>query len=135
MQRKISATGTYRLPLYYRYLNTLEKQGRDFVRSKEIGKATGQTDAQVRRDLTCFDSLGTPGKGYDVRELKRMLMTVLGKEKIRNVILVGVGNLGSALLGYKGFRLHYNIVAAFDNDIKKIGGKVGNVEVYDFLHL
>lgn len=86
----------------------------------------------MRRDLSCFGTFGTPGKGYPTADLKAKLSEILGKEKPRNVVLVGVGNLGSALLAYKGFQFpHYTIAAAFDHDVRKIGKHLEGLEIQD----
>lgn len=132
MSRKISSAGIERLALYYRYLTSLRGSGRAFTSSEELGKAVGHTAAQVRRDLSCFGTFGIPGKGYPTAELEVRLSEILGKETFRNVVLVGVGNLGSALLAHKGFRSqHYTIAAAFDNDLRKIGKHLEGLEIRD----
>lgn len=134
--RKLSSAGIRRLSQYYRYLSASESAGREFVFSDDLAKATEHTAAQVRRDLTTHVNIGVPGKGYDVHKLKSILKNLLGKDKIWNVILVGVGNLGSALLGYKGLQEHqFNVVAAFDNDLRKIGRQIDNVPIKDILEL
>lgn len=132
MSRKISFTGIERLALYYRYLTSLSRSERAFISSEELAKAVGHTAAQVRRDFSCFGTFGTPGKGYDTAELEATLSEILGKEKTWNVVLVGVGNLGSALLAYRGFQSqHYTVVAAFDTDIRKIGKHLEGLEIQD----
>jgi redox-sensing transcriptional repressor len=136
MNRRISSTGIERLSLYYRYLSSLIRSEEKFISSEELGDATDQTADQVRRDVTCFGSFGVPSKGYRINELKDALGEVLGKEKIWKIAIVGVGNLGSALLAYKGFKSrNFNIVAAFDNDIRKIGKNWENVEIKDIEEL
>ena len=136
MSRKISSTGIERLALYYRYLTSLRGSERAFISSEQLARAVGHTAAQVRRDLTCFGTFGTPGKGYNIAELEAELSEILGKEKCWNVVLVGVGNLGSALLAYKGFQSrHHTIVAAFDRDFRKIGTHVEGLEIQDIRDL
>ena len=136
MSRKISSTGIERLALYYRYLTSLRGSEQKFISSEELAKAVGHTAAQVRRDLSCFGTFGTPGKGYNMVELEAKLSEILGKEKLWNVVLVGVGNLGSALLAYKGFRSqHYTVAAAFDHDIRKIGKHLEGLEIQDIRDL
>lgn len=134
--RRLSSSGIRRLSQYYRYVSTVESSGREFVFSAELAEATGHTADQVRRDLTTHASLGIPGKGYEIHKLKGMLKKALGKEKIWNVVLVGVGNLGSALLGYSGLQKHqFNMVAAFDNDLRKVGRQVDNMIIKDIREL
>ena len=109
-----------RLSSYYRCLS--ESGLSDFIRSEEIAKLTGFSAAQVRRDLTYFGHFGVPGKGYSVKELKEKILKILGTDTQWKVALIGMGNLGSALLSYKGFKKHgFEIVAVFDNDRRKIG--------------
>ena len=132
MSRRISSPGIERLALYYRYLTSLRGSQRTFISSEELAKAVGHTAAQVRRDLSCFGSFGTPGKGYNTADLEAELSEILGKERLWNMVLVGVGNLGSALLAHKGFQSrHYTIAAAFDHDIRKIGRHLEGLEIQD----
>lgn len=131
MPRSLSSTGIERLALYYRHLGTFPDP-EEFVKSDELAEAISHSAAQVRRDLSCFGAFGTPGKGYRVGELRSMLEKILGKRSCQNVILVGVGNLGTALLAYKGFGPQkYEIVAAFDNDVRKIGKRIEDLEIQD----
>ena len=132
MSRKISSTGIERLALYHRYLTSPNGSEQAFISSEELAKAVEHTAAQVRRDLSCFGTFGTPGRGYNRAALEEKLSGILGKGKCQNVVLVGVGNLGSALLAYKGFQSQcYTIVAAFDNDAKKIGKHLKGLEIQD----
>ena len=132
MAKRISASGIYRLALYNRYLSNLDEDGRGYVASQQLAEVTGHTAAQVRKDLTFYGSLGEPGKGYEIAKLRKMLTGVFEKENPRNVILVGVGNLGRALIAYRGFQLQqFNIVAAFDSDEGKTGGTIEGVPIHD----
>lgn len=133
MSKKILSTGIRRLSLYYRYLSSLSGNEENFISSEEVGVATSQTADQVRKDITtCLGSFGIPSKGYKIDELRDALGKVLGKEKRWKIAIVGVGNLGSALLAYKVFRSrNFDIVAAFDNDIRKIGKRWEDVEIRD----
>ena len=131
MPRRLSSTGIERLALYYRHLGTFPDP-EEFIKSDELAEAISHSAAQVRRDLSCFGAFGTPGRGYRVGELRSMLERILGKKNCQNVILVGVGNLGMALLAYKGFvPQRYQIVAAFDNDLRKIGKRIEDLEIHD----
>lgn len=127
--RKIPASAVPRLSRYYRAL--LESRDKDVISSEEIALLTGFTAAQVRKDLTYFGQFGTPGRGYSVQELRKALIRILGIDRVWNVVLLGVGKLGAALLGYKGFRLQgFRLVAAFDVDAAKIGSLMESVPVY-----
>lgn len=131
MDRKLSTSGIYRLALYDRYISSLDRAEDEYVSSQELADTTGHSAAQVRKDLTHYGSLGEPSKGYEIRKLQMLLMKVFGKETCRNVVLVGVGNLGMALISYKGLQLQqFKIVAAFDRDVRKIGRYVEDVPIY-----
>ena len=136
MDRTISASGVHRLALYNRYLSSLDKDESEYISSQELAEATGHGAAQVRKDLTCYGSLGEPGKGYEIGKLRALLTKVFGKDRVRNVVIVGVGNLGLALIAYGGFQLQqFKIVAAFDRDVRKIGKWVEEVLIYDIRDL
>jgi redox-sensing transcriptional repressor len=127
---RISDAGVARLAEYYRATSSLASGGRRYVSSQELGKTTGHSAAQVRKDLSCFGSFGSPGVGYDAADLSNQLAKILGKQKLKKVLLVGVGHLGSALFGYNRLRREgFYVVALFDNDRGKIGKKVGGTEV------
>lgn len=131
---KIPAVVIPRLSLYYRVL--LDSRRPDFISSEEIAELSGFTAAQVRKDLAYFGQFGTPSKGYPVEELRQAIVKILGTDKEWNVALVGVGNLGSALLSYKGFgRLGFKIRCAFDNDLRKIGKNLEGITVQDISEL
>lgn len=115
-----------RLPLYLRELQQLQRQGQTRVQSGLLARRLGFTDSQVRRDLSSFGSLGQRGVGYDIRGLIATIQNTLGSDRAWNVILVGVGNLGRALSGYRGFEQQgFRLVGAFDIDESKIGMKLG----------
>ena len=120
-----------RLSLYLRELQQLLSEGKETVRSGELGSRLGFTDAQVRKDLTYFGQFGYPGIGYRTDELVQAIRQILGTDIEWRVVIVGIGNLGRALLGYKGFASQgFQIVAAVDADPKKAGLKVEGVEVH-----
>lgn len=120
-----------RLSLYLRELQHLIRDGRDTTSSTQLGSLLGLTDAQVRKDLAYFGQFGYPGVGYRCDELVDEIKKILGTDQQWPVVLVGVGNLGRALLGYKGFgHQGFRIVAAFDSDRSKSGKVVEGVSVY-----
>ncbi|MEK0447251.1 MAG: hypothetical protein RLZZ399_2572 [Verrucomicrobiota bacterium] len=107
----------YRLSLYYRVLQRLRGNDVGTVSSAALAKAAGVKPTQLRKDLAYFGHFGTRGLGYGVAALAKKLGEVLGTACLQPVILVGVGQLGSALLGYGGFaRQGFELVAAFDLD-------------------
>jgi redox-sensing transcriptional repressor len=110
----------YRLSIYLRCLARLKDNGIRTVSSEALAKVAGVKSTQLRKDLTYFGQFGTRGLGYDVEQLSRMISDELGTKGLQPVILVGVGNLGLALLSYRGFEKEgFEIVAAFDIDPKR----------------
>lgn len=105
----------YRLSLYYRALQRAKANGIETVSSAALAKAAGVKPTQLRKDLTYFGQFGTRGLGYNVDALSARLMETLGTAHLQPVILVGAGNLGSALLKYPGFAKEgFEVAAAFD---------------------
>ncbi len=119
-----------RLSVYLRHLESLEATNRRTISSRELGKALDFTDAQVRKDLAHFGQFGHPGVGYRINELVRQLKAILGTDRIWNMVLIGAGNLGHALAAFPGFlQKGFTLVAIFDADPKKVGTKIGTLEV------
>lgn len=115
---EISDKTIYRLSVYYRCLVGLDKEGATTVSSEALSQLAGVKPTQLRKDLTHFGQFGTRGLGYDVRGLLTMLGDLIGASgELQPVALIGVGNLGTALLSYGGFASEgFRIVAAFDQD-------------------
>ncbi len=112
---EIPRKAVYRLSVYFRGLQQLKANGIRTVSSEALARASGVKPTQLRKDLTYFGQFGTRGLGYDVGQLAQMISDVLGTTSLRPVILVGVGNLGLALLSYRGFQKEgFEIIAAFD---------------------
>lgn len=121
-----------RLSLYLRELQRLQQDSVDTVSSTQLGKLLGFTDAQVRKDLAHFGQFGSPGVGYRCSLLCDQIRRILGTDRAWPVALVGIGNLGRALLRYKGFdQQGFRIVAAFETDPQKIGRQIEGIPVYD----
>ncbi len=112
-----------RLPLYYQYLKKVEQEGQNnFISCTRIGADLGILPIQVRKDLEITEAVGRPKLGYQIKELMTTISDFLGWNNTTDAYLVGVGNLGSALFAYQGFREYgVNIVAGFDTDEKKVG--------------
>jgi len=105
----------YRLSIYLRCLARLRENSIGTVSSEALAKAAGVKPTQLRKDLAYFGTFGTRGLGYDVAELSQKISDELGTSSLQPVILVGVGNLGLALLSYRGFEKEgFEIIAAFD---------------------
>jgi len=112
---EIPRKAIYRLSIYLRCLQRLKANGIRTVASEALAAAAGVKSTQLRKDLTYFGQFGTRGLGYDVEQLGALISDVLGTTRLQPVILVGVGNLGSALLSYRGFQQEgFEIIAAFD---------------------
>jgi len=110
----------YRLSMYLRCLARLKDNAIRTVSSEALAKVAGVKSTQLRKDLTYFGQFGTRGLGYDVQQLSQMIADQLGTKSLQPVVLVGVGNLGLALLSYRGFEKEgFEIVAAFDIDPKR----------------
>jgi redox-sensing transcriptional repressor len=130
--RKVSDTTIRRLSMYYRSLSEFESKGHATVSSEHLAKKERLTPAQVRKDLSFFGSFGTRGLGYRTRELKEKIAGILGVGRSWNVALVGVGNVGSALVSYKEFQKQgFNIKLLFDNDLRKINKNHKGILVSD----
>ena len=135
-RKRISESTIHRLSLYYRALSLLEKENYETVSSKELAKREKLTPAQVRKDLSFFGTFGTRGLGYPVRELKHQISSILGIDRVWRVALVGVGNIGSALVSYKEFaKQGFQIVKLFDNDQRKIGSNHKGIVISDIANL
>jgi len=125
-----------RLSLYLRQLESLHRRDVKTVSSRQLGESLRFTDAQVRKDLAYFGQFGHPGIGYTVVELIAQVRHILGTDKVWNVVLIGAGNLGRALAAYKGFTAKgFCLVAVFDNDVSKVGRKVGSFAVQPLAEL
>ncbi|HVT88034.1 MAG TPA: redox-sensing transcriptional repressor Rex [Tepidisphaeraceae bacterium] len=119
-----------RLSLYLRQLEAFKRKDQQTISSKQLGESLGLTDAQVRKDLAYFGQFGHPGIGYHVDDLISQVRHILGTDKTWNVVLVGAGNLGRALIAYHGFQEKgFNLAAVFDNDPNKIGKKLGEFTI------
>lgn len=125
----ISEAVIKRLPRYYRYLEHLEQEGVSKVSSGTLASLLGVTASQVRQDFCNFGGFGQHGYGYDVGYLKRKLAEILGLDRQYDMIIVGAGNIGRALAGYKNFAAEgFKVRALFDIEVK--APFVGDVPVY-----
>ena len=130
--RKIAESTVRRLSLYLRFLEEFEEQGIATVSSGALAQRGGTTSAQVRKDLSFFGSFGKRGLGYAVPELAARLREILGLGRRYNVVVVGAGKIGSALVQYRGFpKRGFDIRAIFDVDPAKIGHPWNGLTVQD----
>lgn len=134
--RRIPDETICRLPLYLRGLQYLSQQNRQGISSQDMAELLGVNAWQIRKDFSYFGDFGTPGVGYNIDKLAREIKKILKLDVVQKAALVGVGNLGSAVLAYSGFKIYgFEIAAAFDNDRKKIGRKIGNIIIEDVANL
>ena len=125
-----------RLTTYLRCLIDAGGTGFDTISSAQIEEQTGISAAQFRKDLSYFGEFGKPGVGYNVAELEGRIARILQIHKVQPIILVGGGNLGSALAAYPGLAEHkFRIVAVFDTDPQKIGKRLWAMDILDFRRL
>ena len=130
-KKGVSVPTLRRLPVYHAYLKKVAGLGRPFVSCTQISAALNLVPIQVRKDLQSAGIDGKPRVGYEVPGLIKSLEEFLGWNNISEAYLVGAGDLGAALLGYRGFNDHgLDIVAAFDNDPRKIGQQIHGKEFY-----
>lgn len=125
-----------RLSTYIRCLRQLEEEGTASVSSQDMERHTGVTAAQFRKDLSYFGEFGKRGIGYRVTELRERIARLLNIDEEQQVLLVGAGHLGSALIAYPGWHFYrFRIAAVFDKDPEKIGTAIRNHVVLDMERL
>lgn len=131
-KKKIPNATMKRLPLYYRYFKQEEHNGNDRVSSREISEALDIDSATIRRDFSYFGELGRKGYGYNIGSLLKFFMEHIQGNDVKNVILAGAGNLGSALLNYKFANIHdkMNVVGAFDSNESLVGKTINDIEIF-----
>ncbi|MGP1612640.1 MAG: redox-sensing transcriptional repressor Rex [Catonella sp.] len=128
--KNISPAVIKRLPRYYRYLGDLLKSGIDRISSKDLSEKMQVTASQIRQDLNNFGGFGQQGYGYNVEYLYNEIAKILGLDKDYNIVIVGAGNLGTALTNYTDFaKRGFFVKKAFDIRPELVGKKIGNVEI------
>jgi redox-sensing transcriptional repressor len=129
---EIPKKAIYRLSIYQRCLTKLHENAKETVSSTALAAAAGVKPSQLRKDLAYFGQFGTRGLGYAVEELRASIREVLGREQLQPVILIGAGNLGSALLRYRAFEKEgFEVVAAFDAVPETVVRRGINVPVHN----
>jgi redox-sensing transcriptional repressor len=128
--QKIADATVGRLSRYYRTLKQMESLGITTVSSEELAKKNNVTSAQVRKDFSFFGAFGRRGLGYNVRDLKRNIARILGLDQEWHLVLVGVGNIGRALLNFRQFQdQNFYFTLLLDSDPRKIGSRFNTLEV------
>ncbi len=131
-ERYISPSVIRRLPKYYRCLRELERGGIDRVSSSMLARNLGFTASQVRQDFSCFGGFGQQGYGYKVRSLLTEIAGIIGVDRHHTASIIGVGNLGRALMHNFNFKnCGFELVAAFDSDASVINKTFGDITVRD----
>lgn len=134
MEKKLSKATMSRFPIYLKALRKMQHEGKEVCLSSELYEATGIQDTTIRRDFTYLsktDNFGRRGKGYDIKHLIDGLSEVLGLGLNEPIILIGVGNLGSAILKYNRWQYTVGkIVCGYDKDKNKVGERFG-VKLHD----
>ena len=135
-KQNVSDAVIRRLPRYYRYLDDLHLKGSVRISSRTLGEKMGITASQIRQDLSCFGEFGQQGYGYNVEELRTEIGHILRVDEQHRIIVVGVGNLGRALIQ----NFHFNdagflLEAAFDVSPALVGGEIAGVPVLNTTEL
>jgi len=119
-----------RLPVYLRALQRLADRGEQTTSSQELGEIIGISAAQIRKDISQFGEFGKQGTGYSIPFLVERLRSILKVNRVWDMAVVGMGDIGHAIAHYNGFANRgFRVVLVFDNDPGKIGEKVGDFEV------
>lgn len=130
MEKKIPKSVIERIPRYLTCLEKLKSQGIMVVSSKTIAEEIGLGEVQVRKDLNLISGNGKPKIGHLTNELLNDIETLIFNDKMLNVIVIGGGKIGEALVRYKGFDQHgFKFIAVFDNNTTKIGQKIDDLEI------
>lgn len=135
-KQKVSSAVIRRLPRYYRRLTELSKAGVVRISSNALGNSMNLTASQIRQDLSCFGEFGQQGYGYNVESLRNEIALILGMDKGHTAVILGVGNLGRALMENFHFdRNGFRLTAAFDVSPNIIGRQISDVQVYPLTEL
>ncbi|MFW6022348.1 MAG: redox-sensing transcriptional repressor Rex [Halanaerobiaceae bacterium] len=119
-----------RLPIYYRCLVNLLNRDMERISSRELAEKIGVTASQIRQDLSHFGNFGQRGYGYNINDLSNAIANILGINHNFTMVLIGAGNLGTAIANYPNFKQRgFQIKAVFDNDISKIGMKLSDCTI------
>ena len=135
-RENVSEAVIRRLPRYYRYLDELYAKGIVRISSSSLGNRMGITASQIRQDLSCFGEFGQQGYGYNIQELRREIGHILGIDNAHSIIVVGVGNLGRALMKNFHFSdIGFTVDAAFDVDLGLVGTMIKGIPIYEMRQL
>ncbi|ERI98131.1 MULTISPECIES: redox-sensing transcriptional repressor Rex [Eubacteriales] len=126
----VSLSVIRRLPRYYRFLGDLLQNGVGRISSKELSQKMNLTASQIRQDLNCFGGFGQQGYGYNIEQLHREIGRIIGVDTMHDTILIGAGNLGSAIAAHMNFEKRgFRLVGIFDSDPQKSGEIIAGLPV------
>lgn len=135
-KQKVSSAVIRRLPRYYRHLTDLSQAGVVRISSSALGKSMNLTASQIRQDLSCFGEFGQQGYGYNVESLRDEVAEILGMSRSHTIVILGVGNLGRALIENFSFANGgFELTAAFDVAPELIGTQISGIQVYSITEL
>jgi redox-sensing transcriptional repressor len=125
-----------RLPIYLRALQRMAEDGQQLTSSQELSERLGISAAQIRKDLSQFGEFGKQGTGYNINFLVDQLRQILNVDRVWDIVVIGAGDIGSAVARYQGFADRgFRVTMIFDVDPKKIATKVGPFEVQDYANI
>ncbi len=131
-KQAVSISVIKRLPRYYRFLTDLLKKDVHRISSRELASIMGLTASQIRQDLNCFGGFGQQGYGYNVDDLRKEIAHILGIDHQLRTVLIGVGNLGKALITHLDFaKRGFSLIGAFDKDLNLIGHQIAGIPIMD----
>ncbi|MBE6850023.1 MAG: redox-sensing transcriptional repressor Rex [Ruminococcus sp.] len=135
-KQSISTPVIRRLPRYYRFLRELEEEEMERVSSQELALRMGFSASQIRQDFNCFGAFGQQGYGYNVRELREIIGSILGVDESTGVILIGAGNLGKAIATHLDFQKRgCRLIGVFDNNPALHGTKTAGLTIQSMQEL
>ena len=128
---RVSNAVVRRMPRYYRCLDELYREGVTRISSRSLAEHMGLTASQIRQDFNCFGGFGQQGYGYNIETLMHEIAGIIGLNGKKNAVIIGVGNIGRALINNFDFnKCGFNLIAAFDADKSIVGTSVSNVPIY-----
>jgi len=125
-----------RLPMYLRTLQRMQEENRKVTSSQELGEHLGISAAQIRKDLSQFGEFGKQGTGYNIDYLLEQLSIILHVDREWDIVVVGAGDIGSAVARYRGFKNRgFKVKTIFDNNAARIGSEIGDYTVQDSINM
>ncbi|MBR4761350.1 MAG: redox-sensing transcriptional repressor Rex, partial [Clostridia bacterium] len=130
MKGAISSLVIHRMPRYYRFLGDLQDEGVTKISSRELAARMNLTASQIRQDFNCFGGFGQQGYGYNVNMLRDEIARILGLDRPQTAILIGVGNIGRAVVKNVNFESKgFTLIGMFDEKESIVGQMVKNMPV------